>query len=130
MKKMIDLVAPSGTGKDEILLNYIRKNYLAKNHITNLCFISGQGPDWKHHTQINADELRKNVFEKNSKDTIYFFKSFFFDKDRKAYLKLVEEMCNDDIQIFKTDQKKEHVTSDKNWTNRYVDFITMEDLND
>ena len=43
MKKIIDLIAGSGSHKDEKLLDYIRRNYLIKNHITNLCFISGQG---------------------------------------------------------------------------------------
>lgn len=41
LKKIIDLIAESGNHKDEKLLDYIRKNYLIKNYITNLCFITG-----------------------------------------------------------------------------------------
>ena len=48
MKKMIDLIAAPGTGKDSKLLDYIRKNYLIKNQITNLCFVSGQGDDYEN----------------------------------------------------------------------------------
>ena len=48
MKKMIDLIAEPGTGKDEKLLNYIRKNYLAKNFVTKLCFINGQEVNGAH----------------------------------------------------------------------------------
>lgn len=68
------------------------------------------------------------MFEKNDKNTIYFLASFFFDKDRDNYLKLMEDMCKSDIQVFKTDQVKEHVTSDENWTNKYCEFITLEDV--
>lgn len=128
MKKIIDLIAESGIHKDEKLVNYIRKNYIKKNYITNVCFIYGQGSDLEHHTQISAEELRKLVFEINNKNTIYFLASFFFDKDRENYLKLMEDMCNNDIQVFKTDQVKEHITDDKNWTNKYCEFITLEDL--
>lgn len=128
MKKMIDLIASSGSGKDSKLLDYIRKNYLTKSYISNLCFISGQGEDYEHHTQITSEELRKLAFETNDKNTIYFLRSFFFDKDRENYLKVIEEMCNADIQIFKTDQKEEHVSFDKKWNERYVDFITLDDL--
>ena len=39
MKKMIDLIAGSGTGKDSKLLEYVRKNYLVDNVITNICLI-------------------------------------------------------------------------------------------
>ena len=127
MKKIIDLIAGPGSHKDEKLLNYIREHYFIKNHITNFCFISGQGEDYEHHTQLSADELRNIIF-KNSKDTIYFLKSFFFDKDRNNYLKLMEDVCNDDIQIFKTDQVKEHVSDDVEWTNKYCEFITVDDL--
>ena len=128
MKKIIDLIAGPGTHKDEKLLNYVRKNYLIKNHITNLCFISGQGEDYEHHTQPSADELRKLIFEINDKNTLYFLKSFFFDKDRDNYLKLMEDVCSADIQIFKTDQVEKHVTDDIEWTNKYCEFITIEDL--
>ena len=128
MKKIIDLIAPSGSHKDEKLLDYIRKNYLIKNQITNLCFISGQGDTYENHIQPSADELRKIIFETNDKKTIYFFRSFFFDKDRDNYLKLMEEVCNLDIQVFKTDQKVEHVTNDKKWSDRYCEFITLKDI--
>ena len=128
LKKIIDLIAESANHKDEKLLDYIRKNYLIKNYITNLCFIIGQGEDFEHHTQPSADELRTLMFEKNDKKTLYFLRSFFFDKDRENYLKLMEDVCNADIQIFKTDQVEEHVTNDKNWTNKYCHFITLNDL--
>ena len=128
MKKIIDLIAGPGTHKDEKLLNYIRENYLIKNHVTNLCFISGQGKDYEHHTQPSVDELRKLIFETNDKNTLYFLKSFFFDKDRDNYLKLMEDICNADIQVFKTDQVKEHVTDDTEWTNKYCEFITLNEL--
>jgi hypothetical protein len=128
MKKIIDLIAGSGSHKDEKLLNYIRENYLIKNHITNLCFISGQGEDYEHHTQPSVDELRKLMLETNDKNTLYFLRSFFFDKDRENYLKLMEDVCNADIQVFKTDQVEEHVTDNKTWTDKYVNFIYLEDL--
>ena len=128
MKKIIDLIARSGSHKDEKLLEYIRKNYLIKNHITNLCFISGQGEDYEHHTQLSAEKLRKLMFETNDKNTMYFLKSFFFDKDRENYLKLMEDVCNADIQVFKTDQLEEHVTDNKEWTNKYCEFLTLQDL--
>lgn len=128
MKKIIDLIAEPRTNKDEKLINYVRKNYIKNNLVTNICFIYGQGTDYDNHTQLNAEELRKLVFEINDKNTIYFLASFFFDKDRENYLKLMEDMCNSDIQVFKTDQVKEHVTSDENWTNKYCEFITLEDI--
>lgn len=128
MKKMIDLIASSGSHKDERLINFIRKNYIKNNSVTNVCFIYGQGDDYDSHVQISAIELRKLVFEKNNKDTIYFLASFYFDKDRENYLKLIEDMCKSDIQIFKTDQIKEHVTSDNKWLDEYVEFITLDDL--
>ena len=130
MKKIIDLIADSGSHKDEKLLNYIRKEYLTKNSITNLCFISGFGDDYEHHTQLSAERLRKIMFEVNDKNTLYFLKSFYFDKDRESYLKLMEDACNADIQIFKTDQIEEHVTSDKKWTDKYCSFLTLKDLED
>ena len=37
-------------------------------------------------------------------------------------------MCNNDIQVFKTDQVKEHITSDKNWTDKYCEFLTLDDV--
>lgn len=128
MKKMIGLIAAPGTGKDSKLLDYIRKNYLIKNQITNLCFVSGQGDDYENHIQPSAQQLRKIVFEQNDKNTIYFFRSFFFDKDRTNYLKLIEDMCNNDIQVFKTDQIIEHVTNDKEWINKYCTFLTLDDM--
>ena len=75
-----------------------------------------------------ANELRKLVFEINHKNTIYFLASFFFDLDRENYLKLMEDMCKNDIQVFKTDQKKEHITDNTNWLDKYCNFITLEDI--
>ena len=77
---------------------------------------------------MNADELRKLMLETNDKNTLYFLRSFFFDKDRDNYLKLMEDVCKEDIQVFKTDQVEEHVTDDKEWTNKYCEFITLDDL--
>lgn len=128
MKKIIDLIANSGNHKDEKLINYIRKHYLKNNCVTNVCFVYGQGNDYEHHIQMSANELRKLVYEKNDKNTIYFLASFYFDKDRENYLKLMEDMCCDDIQVFKTDQKEEHVTNDKDWLEKYCKFITIEEL--
>lgn len=128
MKKIIDLIAGAGSHKDEKLLDYIRRNYLKNNYVTNLCFISGQGEDYEHHTQPSADELRTLMLEKNDKNTLYFLRSFFFDKDRDNYLKLMEDVCSADIQVFKTDQIEEHVTDNKEWINKYCEFITLNDL--
>ncbi len=72
MRKIIDLIAESGSHKDEKLLDYIRKNYLIKNYITNLCFISGQGEDYEQHTQPSAEELRKLMLEKMIKTLCIF----------------------------------------------------------
>lgn len=127
MKKTIDLIARTGSNKDSKLLDYIRKNYLINNYVTNICFISGQGDTYETHTQISVSDFRKLVFEKNDKDTIYFLRSFFVDKDRDNYLKLLEEMCENDIQIFKTDQVEEHM-GDKNWNDKYCEFIHLENL--
>lgn len=129
MKKIIDLIAPSGTGKDQRLLNYVREKYILPNHVTNVCFICGEGDDYEHHTQISASQLRELVFKINSKNTIYFFFHFFIDIDKNEYLKILEEMCENDIQIFKTDQIEEHVTEDKEWQEKYCQFITLDDLN-
>ena len=41
-------------------------------------------------------------------------------------LKLLEEMCENDIQIFKTDQVEEHM-GDKDWNEKYCEFIYLED---
>ena len=128
MKKMIDLIADSGTGKDSKLLEFVRKNYLVDNVISNICFISGQPSEIDYHIQPSAEELYELAFNKNDKNTIYFFRSFFFDKDRDNYLKVIEKMCEANIQIFKTDQVTEHVTSDKEWLDKYCQFITLEDL--
>lgn len=129
MKKMIDLVADSGTGKDQKLINYIIKHFIKNNYLTKICFIYGQGTDYENHKQLSPSELRKLIFDDNDKNTIYFLASFFFDKDRDNYLKVMENACNSDIQIFKTDQVKEHVTSDESWTNKYCTFLTLDDLN-
>lgn len=125
---MIDLIASSGSHKDEKLINFIRKNYIKNNSVTNVCFIYGQGDDYDNHVQISTLDLRKLVFEYNNKDTIYFLAGFYFDKDRENYLKLIEDICESDIQIFKTDQVKEHVTNDIKWLDKYVEFITIGDL--
>ena len=125
---MIDLIASSGSHKDERLINFIRKNYIKNNSVTNVCFIYGQGDDYDNHVQISTLDLRKLVFEYNNKDTIYFLAGFYFDKDRENYLKLIEDICESDIQIFKTDQVKEHVTNDIKWLDKYVEFITIGDL--
>lgn len=69
------------------------------------------------------------MLEINDKNTLYFLRSFFFDKDRDSYLKLMEDVCNADIQIFKTDQCQKHIISHKNWTNKYCEFITLNDIN-
>lgn len=130
MKKMIDLIAGPGTHKDSKLLDYIRKNYLVNNMITNMCFISGQGSNDENHIQPSASELYDLVFNKNDKNTIYFLRSFYFGIDRDNYLKVIEKMCEEDIQIFKTDQVKEHVTSDEEWLNKYCKFLLLEDLDD
>lgn len=130
MKKIIDLIADPGSKKDEKLLNYVRKNYLSKNLVTNLCFICGQGNNYEDHEQISASEFRNLVFNKNDRNTIYFLKSFFFDKDRDNYLKLMEDMCENDIQVFKTDQREVHITDDKNWTDKYCNFLHIEDIED
>ncbi len=128
MKKIIDLVSAPKTGKDEKLLNYVRKHYMTNNLITNLCFISGQEDKTGNHIQLSADELRSIVSKNDNSNTIYFLRSFYFDMDREAYLKLMENMCENNIQIFKTDQKIEHVTNDKNWTDKYCVFISLEDI--
>lgn len=128
MKKMIDLIAEPGSHKDEKLLNYVRKNYLINNYVTNICFISGKGENWEQHTQISAEEFRKLVFEKNDKTTVYFLRSFFFDKDRASYLKLIADMCENNIQVFKTDQVKEHVTNDKECLDKYCEFLSLEEV--
>ena len=128
MKKMIDLIAEPGSHKDEKLLNYVRKNYLINNYVTNICFISGKGENWEQHTQISTEEFRKLVFEKNDKTTVYFLRSFFFDKDRASYLKLIADMCENNIQVFKTDQVKEHVTNDKEWLDKYCEFLSLEEV--
>lgn len=128
MKKMIDLIAESGAGKDAKLLDYIRKNYLVNNVITNICFISGQESDTDYHVQPSADELYDLAFNRNDINTIYFLRSFFFDKDRDNYLKVIQKMCESNIQIFKTDQKKEHVTSNEEWLDEYCTFISLEDI--
>ena len=127
MKKMIDLIAPPKSNKDEKLLNYIRRTTIKTNRITNVCFIYGQGSSGDVHEQISSKEL-KELVSKQSKDTIYFLCSFFFDLDRENYLKVIEYMCINNIQIYKTDQKIEHVTNDKEWLNKYCKFITLEDI--
>ena len=128
MKKIIDLIADAGSGKDEKLLNYVRKNYLTKNYMNNLCFINGQEDEQGNHIQMSAEELRKVVFEVNDKNTLYFLKGFWFAIDRESYLKLMEDMCENEIQVFKTDQIKEHITSDEEWINKYCILLNIGDV--
>lgn len=78
--------------------------------MTNI-FITGQGDTYETHTQISVEDFRKLVFEKNDKDTVYFF----------------EEMCENNIQIFKINQVEEHM-GDKNWNGKYCEFVCLEDL--
>ncbi len=128
MKKIIDLLAGAGSHKDEKLLDYVRRNYLINNKVTNICFVTGVEDNNEIHTQITADELKELAFEKNDKNTIYFLRSFFFSDDWKGYTKVIEEMCQNDIQIFKTDSKAEHLSSDELWREKYVTFLKLEDV--
>ena len=128
MKKIIDLLAGAGSHKDEKLLNYFRKHYLKREKVTNICFITGLEDDNEIHTQITAEELRKLAFQKNNKDTIYFLRSFFFSDDWEGYTKVIEEMCENDIQIFKTDSKAEHLSSSEAWRKKYVTFLNINDV--
>ena len=77
MKKIIDLLAGAGSHKDEKLLDYVRRNYLINNKVTNICFVTGVEDKSGIHTQITADELKELVFKKNDKNTIYFLRSFY-----------------------------------------------------
>lgn len=126
MKKIIDLLAGAGSHKDEKLLDYVRRNYLINNKVTNICFITGMEDNNGIHTQITSDELRALAFEKNDKNTIYFLRSFFFSDDWQGYTNVIEEMCENDIQIFKTDSKAEHLSSDEVWREKYVTFLNIE----
>ena len=128
MKKIIDLLAGAGSHKDEKLLDYVRRNYLKIKNVTNICFITGVEDDDGNHTQISADELEELVFKKNSKDTIYFLRSFFFSDDWVGYTKVIEKMCENDIQIFKTDSKAEHLSNNEEWRKKYVTFLSLEDV--
>ena len=128
MKKIIDLLAGSGSHKDERLLDYVRRHYLINHKVTSMCFITGVEDSNEVHTQITADELRKLAFEKNDKNTIYFLRSFFFSDDWEGYTKVIEEMCENDIQIFKTDSKAEHLSSSEIWREKYVTFLTIDDI--
>ena len=128
MKKIIDLLAGAGSHKDEKLLNYVRRHYLKNQKVTNICFITGVEDNNGIHLQITADELRKLAFEKNDKDTIYFLRSFFFSDDWEGYTKTIEEMCENDVQIFKTDSKAEHLSSSEIWREKYVTFLGIDDV--
>ena len=128
MKKIIDLLAGAGSHKDEKLLDYVRRNYLINNKVTNICFVTGVEDKSGIHTQITADELKELVFKKNDKDTIYFLRSFFFSDDWQGYAKVIEKMCENNIQIFKTDSKAEHLSSDELWRKKYITFLTLEDV--
>ena len=128
MNKIIDLLAGPGSHKDEKLLDYVRRHYLKNQKVTNICFITGVEDNNEMHSQITADELRKLAFEKNDKDTIYFLRSFFFSDDWEGYTEVIEEMCENDIQIFKTDSKAEHLSSSEKWREKYVTFLDIEDV--
>ena len=128
MKKIIDLLAGAGSHKDEKLLDYVRRNYLISKNVTNICFVTGVNDNNGIHTQITADELRKLAFEKNDKETIYFLRSFFFSDDWEGYTKVIEEMCENNIQIFKTDSKAEHLSSIDAWRKKYVTFLSLYDI--
>ena len=128
MKKIIDLLAESGSHKDEKLLDYVRRNYLINSKVSNICFITGVENDNGIHTQITADELRELAFKKNDKNTIYFLRSFFFSDDWQGYTKIIEEMCENDIQIFKTDSKAEHLSDNALWREKYVTFLDIESV--
>ena len=101
MKKIIDLLAGAGSHKDKKLLDYVRRNYLKIKKVTNICFITGVEDDDGNHTQISADELEEIAFKNNDKDTIYFLRSFFFSDDWVGYTKVIEKMCENDIQYLK-----------------------------
>ena len=62
------------------------------------------------------------------KDTIYFLRSFFFSDDWERYTKTIEEMCEKDVQIFKTDSKAEHLSSSEIWREKYVTFLGIDDV--
>ena len=128
MKKIIDLLAGAGSHKDEKLLDYVRRNYLINNKVTNICFVTGVEDKSGIHTQITADELKELVFKKNDKNTIYFLRSFFFSDDWQGYTKVIEKMFENNIQIFKTDSKAEHLSSDELWREKYITFLTLEDV--
>lgn len=128
MKKIIDLLAGAGSHKDEKLLDYVRRNYLINNKVTNICFVTGVEDKSGIHTQITADELKELVFKKNDKNTIYFLRLFFFSDDWQGYAKVIEKMCENNIQIFKTDSKAEHLSSDELWRKKYITFLTLEDV--
>ena len=128
MKKIIDLLAESGSQKDKKLLDYMRKKYLIDQKVTNICFITGIEDENGIHTQISADELRNLAFKENGKDTLYFFRSFYFPDDFEGYTKVIEEMCENDIQIFKTDSKIEHLSNSEEWRKKYVTFLNLKDV--
>ena len=128
MKKIIDLLAGAGSHKDEKLLDYVRRNYLINNKVTNICFVTVVAAPKTTPTKITADELKELVFKKNDKNTIYFLRSFFFSDDWQGYTKVIEKMCENNIQIFKTDSKAEHLSSDELWREKYITFLTLEDV--
>ena len=37
-------------------------------------------------------------------------------------------MCENDIQVFKTNQVPEHVSDDKEWINKYCEFLSLEEV--
>lgn len=58
----------------------------------------------------------------------YFLRSFFFSDDWKGYTNVIEEMCENDIQIFKTDSKAEHLSSDELWREKNITLLNIEDV--
>ncbi len=117
------IVFCEGKHKDEKMINYVRKNYLTKDLLSNIVFVNGMGEDEEHHIQTSESELRNLVFGRDNKNTYYLFAHFFIDRDRRAYLKLFAEMCEKDIPVFITEQVIEHVTSDIDWVDKYCEVI-------
>ena len=129
MKKIIDLLAGAGSNKDEKLLDYVRRHYLKCQKVTNICFITGVEDINEIHTQITAEELRMLAFDKNDKDTIYFLRSFFFSDDWEGYTKVIEEMCENDINKVsgKTafDAMRKGDDAGKMVVDKYIEYIAV-----
>ena len=86
MKKIIDLLAGAGSHKDEKLLDYVRRNYLINNKVTNICFVTGVEDKSGIHTQITADELKELVFKKNDKNTMQICTNWVHFSDITCFL--------------------------------------------